>query len=75
MAQEIYTYWKLEKYGIENEKYMQENVIEKVLVNKVVPLKVELRIDCVKRNVEFPITPGQALNNIKICEEITRGFE
>lgn len=77
MAQEIYTYWKPEKYGVENEKYMQENVIEKVLVNKVEPLKVELRtfVDCVKSNKEFPITVGQALNNIKICEEITKGFE
>jgi len=72
MTQEIYTYWKPGVYGVENEKYTQENVIEKVLVNKVEPLKVELRtfVDCVKKNEEFPITPWQGLNNIKICEEI-----
>ncbi len=77
MAQEIYTYNKPEKYGMENDKYTQENIIEKVLVNKVEPLKVELKtfIDCVKKNSEFPITPEQALNNLRICEEIKKGFE
>lgn len=77
MAQEIYTYWKPEKYGIDREKYTQENIIEKVLVNKVEPLKVELRtfIDCVKKNAEFPVTPEQALNNLRICEMIKTGFE
>lgn len=77
MAQEIYTYWKPEKYGIDREKYMQENIIEKVLVNKVEPLKVELRtfIDCVKKNTEFPVTPEQAVNNLRICEKIKMGFE
>lgn len=76
MAQEIYIYWKPEKYGVEKEKYTQENIIEKVLVNKVEPLKVELRtfVDCVKKNTEFPVTPEQALNNLRICEEIKMGF-
>lgn len=77
MAQEIYTYWKPEKYGMDREKYTQENIIEKVLVNKVEPLKVELRtfVDCVKKNTEFPVTPEQALNNLRICEMIKTGFE
>lgn len=77
MTQEIYTYWKPEKYGIDREKYTQENIIEKVLVNKVEPLKVELRtfVDCVKKNTEFPVTPEQALNNLRICEMIKTGFE
>ncbi len=74
MNQEIYVYRKPGKYGIENERYTQENIIEKVLVNKVEPLKEELKtfIACVKKGVEFPITPVQALNNLKICEEIRR---
>jgi predicted dehydrogenase len=77
MTQEIYTYWKPEKYGMEREKYTQENIIEKVLVNKVEPLKVELRtfVDCVKKNVDFPVTPEQALNNLRICEQIKKGFQ
>ncbi len=76
MAQEVYVYKKPEKYGIENERYMQENIIEKVLVNKVEPLKVELKtfLDCVSSGNRFPVTPEQALNNLKICEEIKKGI-
>lgn len=76
MTQEIYAYHKPDKYRIENDRYYQENIIEKVLVNKVEPLKVELKtfMDCVKRNVEFPVTPEQALNNLMICEEIKKGL-
>jgi len=76
MTQEIYTYWKPEKYGMDREKYTQENIIEKVLVNKVEPLKVELRtfVDCVKKNTQFPVTPEHALNNLRICDKIKMGF-
>lgn len=72
MNQEIYVYRKPGKYGMENERYIQENIIEKVLVNKVEPLKVELKtfIDCIKKNKDFPVTPEQALNNLRICEKI-----
>jgi predicted dehydrogenase len=74
MNQEIYVYRKPGKYGIENERYTQENIIEKVLVNKVEPLKEELKafIKCVKKGEEFTITPLQALNNLRICEEIRK---
>ncbi len=67
-----YVYRKPGRYGIENERYTQENIIEKVLVNKVEPLKEELKtfIACVNKGEEFPITPVQALNNLRICEEI-----
>jgi len=74
MNQEIYVYRKPGKYGIENERYTQENIIEKVLVNKVEPLKEELRtfVRCETTGKEFPITPLQGLNNLRICEEIRR---
>ena len=74
MNQEIFVYRKPGKYSIENERYTQENIIEKVLVNKVEPLKEELKtfIACVKKREEFPITPVQALKNVRICEEIRR---
>jgi len=74
MNQEIYLYRKPGKYGIEDERYTQENIIEKVLVNKVEPLKDELKtfIRCVRNDEEFTITPLQALNNLRICEEIKR---
>ena len=72
MNQEIYIYKKPKRYDIVNERYVQENIIEKVLVNKVEPLKEELKIfiTCVEKGEEFKITPVQALNNLKICEEI-----
>jgi predicted dehydrogenase len=72
MTQEIYVYRKPEHYRIERERYVQENIIEKVLVNKVEPLKVELRtfLECARKNSIFPVTPEQAITNLKICEEI-----
>jgi hypothetical protein len=56
---------------------MQENIIEKVLVNKVEPLKVELKtfLDSVKDNKSFPVTPQEALNNLLICEQIKQGLQ
>ena len=74
MNQEIYVYRKPGKYQVKDERYVQENIIEKVLVNKVEPLKEELKtfVDCVKGGRAFPITPVQALNNLRICEEIQR---
>lgn len=72
MNQEIFSYWKPEKYHQENERYVQENIIEKVMVNKVEPLKVELQtfLDCAKKGKMFAVTPGQAIEDLRICEEI-----
>ena len=72
MNQEIHIYKKPERYGLEDERYTQENIIEKVLVNKVEPLKEELKcfIKCVKGRKDFPVTPVQALKNLRICEEV-----
>ncbi len=76
MAQEVFVYRKPDKYRLENERYTQENIIEKVLVNKVEPLKVELKtfIDCVRQGKSFPVTPKEALKNLVICEEIKKGI-
>lgn len=72
MNQEIYIHRKPDQYSIDNERYVQENIIEKVLVNKVEPLKVELGtfIDCIKNDTQFPVTPDQAIHNLVVCEEI-----
>ncbi|MDD1708360.1 MAG: Gfo/Idh/MocA family oxidoreductase [Methanoregulaceae archaeon] len=72
MNQEIFSYFKPEKYQVENERYVQENIIEKVMVNKVEPLKVELQtfLECAKKGRPFPVTPEQATENLRICEEI-----
>ena len=76
MNQEIFSYFKPEKYHVDNERYVQENIIEKVMVNKVEPLKVELNtfLECSKKRKSFPITPEQATENLRICEKIKAGF-
>lgn len=75
MNQDLYIYRKPQKYNETNSRYVQENIIEKVLVNKVEPLKEELKIfvDCVKEGKQFPVTPEQAVLNLQIVEEIKRG--
>ncbi len=74
MTQELYIYKKPSIYQNVNEKYLQENVIEKVLINKVEPLKVELKtfVDAIDSRVEFPVNAEQAVRNLKICETIRR---
>ena len=76
MAQEIYIHRKPGRYAVEDERYVQENIIEKVLVNKQEPLKLELStfLSCVARGREFPVSPAQALVNMEICEEVARCF-
>ena len=76
MAQEVYIHRKPGQYAVEDERYVQENIIEKVLVNKQEPLKLELStfLDCVDRGCAFPVSPAQALLNMEICEEVTRCF-
>ena len=72
MTQEVYIYRKPEKYGEENARYTQENIIEKVLVNRVEPLREELKtfIECVKKGKQFPVTLEHGILNLKIAERI-----
>ncbi len=76
MTQEVTIYRKPGRYQVEDERYVQENIIEKVMVNKLEPLKRELStfIDCVANKRPFPITPEQAIHNLRICEEIMAGL-
>ncbi|MCX6698046.1 MAG: Gfo/Idh/MocA family oxidoreductase [Methanoregula sp.] len=77
MTQEITIYRKPGQYQFEEERYVQENIIEKVVVNKTEPLKVELStfISCVKNSLPFPISPGQAIRNLEVSEQIRAGFD
>lgn len=70
MAQELYIHSKPERYGEVNTRYAQENIIEKVLINRVEPLKEELKtfLDCVLKSKSFPVTPEQAVLNLRIAE-------
>jgi len=74
MSQEVYTYRKGGRFGFEGGRYSQESVIEKVLVNKNEPLKVELKtfLDCVRKRKPFPVPPQEALRSQMICEDIGR---
>ncbi|MDD3621470.1 MAG: Gfo/Idh/MocA family oxidoreductase [Methanofollis sp.] len=76
MTQEVYVYRKPGAYGLENGHYRQENIIEKVLVNKVEPLKTELQtfVRAARDGTPFPVTPEQGLANLKVCEEIKKGL-
>jgi predicted dehydrogenase len=76
MSQEVTIYRKPGQYQFENERYVQENIIEKVMVNKLEPLKLELStfIDCAKRGVPFPVTPDQAIRNLEVSERIRAAF-
>jgi predicted dehydrogenase len=76
MSQEVTIYRKPGQYQFENERYVQENIIEKVMVNKLEPLKLELStfIDCAKRGIPFLVTPDQAIRNLEISERIRAAF-
>ena len=73
MTQEVYVYRKPETYGQENGLYRQENIIEKLLVNKVEPLKIELStfIRAARDGKPFTVTPEQGLGNVRVCEAIS----
>jgi predicted dehydrogenase len=76
MSQEVTIYRRPDTYESVNERYVQENVIEKVLVNRVEPLHRELQVfvDCVREGRPFPISPWEATRNLEICERIARCF-
>jgi predicted dehydrogenase len=76
MSQEVTIYRKPGRYQFEGERYVQENIIEKVVVNKVEPLKVELAafLDCAQKGRPFPVTPDQAIRNLVVSEQIRAGF-
>jgi predicted dehydrogenase len=76
MTQEIVVYRRPDQFTVENQRYVQESMIETVLINKVEPLKLELStfLACAKDGKPFPVTPEQAVGNLRICEEIIQGF-
>ena len=74
MTQEISVYRKPSNYSMDSSRYVQDNIIEKVLINKRESLKAELDtfVNCVKDDRQFPITAAQALRNMRICEQIVQ---
>jgi len=76
MSQEVTVYRRPDAYESVNERYLQENVIEKVLVNRVEPLNLELSVfvDCVKTGRPFPISLEEGTANLEVCEQIAHCF-
>jgi len=76
MTQEVFVYKKPEAYGQVNGLYRQENIIEKLLVNRVEPLKIELAafVRAARDGKPFPVTPEQGLSNVRVCEAISRSL-
>jgi predicted dehydrogenase len=76
MSQEVTVYRRPDAYESVDERYVQENVIEKVLVNRVEPLNLELStfVDCVREDRPFPITLEEGTANLEVCERIAACF-
>lgn len=76
MAQEVYVHRKPGQYAAEPERYVQENIIEKVLVNRVEPLRVELAafLEAAAGGPAFPVTPAEAVEDLRIAAAVTAGL-
>lgn len=72
MNQEMYVYRTPKQYQMKNYAYIQENVVDKVVVNKLEPLRVELSrfLGCIENHRAFPVTIEQAAFNLSVCEFI-----
>ncbi|MGV8111144.1 Gfo/Idh/MocA family oxidoreductase [Methanospirillum sp.] len=76
MSQEIYIHRKPGQYKVDRDRYVQENIVEKVLVAKQEPLRSELSsfLKSVKTNKPFSITTNEAIQNLELCEQIRGMF-
>lgn len=76
MSQEIYIHRKPGQYKVDRERYVQENIVEKVQVAKQEPLRTELSsfLKSVKMNKPFSITTKEAIENLELCEKIRGMF-
>jgi predicted dehydrogenase len=76
MSQEVFVHRKPGRYTAEAERYVQENIIEKVLVNRVEPLRVELTtfLGAVAGGPPFPVTPSEGIENLRIAAAVSSGI-
>ena len=72
MTQEIVIYSKPDRFKIDGGRYIQENLVEKVMVKKVEPLREELKtfVDCSKHHMPFPVSLDDGICNMIICDAI-----
>ncbi len=73
ITQEVFVYRNPEQYAASNSSYKQENVVDKVSISKVEPLRVELKtfLDCVKAKRQFEVSFADGLTVMKVANEIT----
>ena len=76
MAQEVYVHRKPGQYAANSDRYVQENIIEKVLVNRVEPLRVEIAafLAAAAGGPAFPVTPAEAVENLRIAAAVVSGL-
>ncbi len=72
MTQEVYVYRKPDRYTQNGGRYVQDNIIEKLLVNRLEPLRVELQafLQAVTGGPAFPVTLAQGVENLRIANAI-----
>jgi predicted dehydrogenase len=73
ILQDVYVYRSPSKYEIIADRtYKQENVVDKIELGKVEPLREELKkfLECVSTGDPFPITLEDATHNVNVCELI-----
>lgn len=73
MSQDVYVHRRPSKYEIVADRtYKQENVVDKIELGKVEPLREELKkfLECVVTGDPFPITLEDATRNVCVCEQI-----
>ncbi len=72
MSQEVYIYRKPQRREARNANYMQENLVEKVMVSKVEPLRLELSsfFNAAKGRKDFEVTVQGATRALEIADQI-----
>lgn len=75
ITQEMLIYRKPDQYYSNQQSvgYKQENVVEKVSISKVEPLRVELKafLDCAKSGKEFEVSFADGLRVMEVAAEIS----
>lgn len=72
MTQELLVYRKPDTTIFVSGEYRQEQVVEKILVPRVEPLKAELSefVRCVREGDAFPVSVEESVQNMELCGAI-----
>lgn len=72
VSQDLYVHRRPERTVFEGGEYRQEQLMEKIVVPRVEPLRVELAefARCVSEGDAFPVTIEQSVQNMELCARI-----